>query len=334
MLHCACASGLLRQDRMALGFLRKRISKPVAIQTYLNGAPVAGEHTNSLGADDRPRLPPSEAQVESGNVLPADSVIGRLPSTARSWWGRYNFVSDSWRKIECGSQTFFVRRSEQVWELCLLPSEQVRELDAPPPQARISRAISTEKSDSLVFAPRLPDRPLVFRPTGDFYVGAQERVVVYFRVPLWVVVCVPNPWRELLEMPLCQLSDTWFGPPTTEGQLCYAAGESWHAQLPEVSSESHARVRAEIVNPESSSMRVDRLKLRVGVLGLFATDASEAWTSDVRYFRTKGSDYVTMEVGSQLPICAPTAQLLSEPRRPNNQNVVMRALSQFFETDD
>jgi hypothetical protein len=55
------------------------------------------------------------------------------------------------------------------------------------------------------------------------YVPPAEIATIFVRSPLWLRIEVGDALIALQEVPMLRPSDTWFGPTTMEGELCYAS---------------------------------------------------------------------------------------------------------------
>jgi hypothetical protein len=184
-----------------------------------------------------------------------------------------------------------------------------------------------ERSESaLRLLPRLPDRPVVSRPDTPFYVLAGEEIRLFVSSPVWVHVLSGE--RELLEIPIYRPSDTWFGPSTREGEVCYASWTSGRTELAELPRRPHravATVRVE--NHTEKSVLVERLNIPVPYLALYAAADGSLWTQGVTLRMVEDGATAEIHIAKEGPPEAPGATRLADPREDADRNLLVRALS-------
>ncbi len=167
------------------------------------------------------------------------------------------------------------------------------------------------------FMPALADRPVVVRPEEALHVLPGASATILVGSQLWVRLLRGDPPSQLLDVPLFRPSDTWFGASTREGELCYASrtlARRVSAELP--SRPSRAVTSVAIENLAKEPLSVERIKLPVTHLSLYADEDRRLWTSAVRLVREGAGDagQVTIEQGP--PTHAGEVHLVSGPRVP------------------
>ncbi len=183
----------------------------------------------------------------------------------------------------------------------------------------------------IAIEPRLADRPVVARPERPFYVPARQQVTMFVGTPLWVAL-TPSATDHLIEeLPLVRPSDTWFGPDTTRGELCYASRTGCRLRFDDVVLRPHRAItEVTINNTARDELLVERLKLPVQHVGLYEADDGVLWTQDVELQRVEGQDLAPLRVKSGAPRAAAGRVCIAPPREHAGENLLVRAFSQLF----
>jgi hypothetical protein len=241
-----------------------------------------------------------------------------------------------------GPLALWVARVEGEWRIAFTASE-----DAMNPTVRVvlpcqgpdlmtldkvTRFAVSGSDETLWLRPALADRPIIGRPEKPFVVLPDDEVTVYISTPLWVRVEVGDPPRQLLEVPAYRPSDTWFGPDTTEGELCYAGRAAMRLSLDEVELRDHRAVTAvHIRNRGAEVLTVERLNLPVVYLSLHRDPDGELWTEDVVFERPAGQQVFQLLLReSARRRRASSDEELTPPRLPMPDRLSVRALASLF----
>ncbi len=257
------------------------------------------------------------------------------------WWGSFSVAERSVTQWQIGPLTLSVQRLAGEWRIgyqssdnpltdtlkyaSALSSEGLEQL------ANIERFAISEESDEIRLEPRTADRPIVFRPDLPFHVLPGEQATLYVGSPLWVAVSSPPSPKALLEIPSHRPSDTWFGPPTAEGELCYASRTFCRLALGEVTRRAHRAATAVVIrNPSNETLPILRLKLPMEQLGLFVSADGRLWTHDVILERGEGTEFAQLDIAEGAPRSAPDAKLLVHPRVGSGGNRMVRTFSSLF----
>jgi hypothetical protein len=154
---------------------------------------------------------------------------------------------------------------------------------------------------------------------------------VFVSSPLWVRIEVGDPPVKLQEIPIVRPSDTWFGPTTMEGELCYASRTYARLNLENIPVRVHRAITQIIIdNKADTQLLVERLNLPVPFLSLFEASNGFLWTEAVAMIRTRDTGMAAFQIGKRPPEEASAAKLVSEPREKPDQNMVIRAFGALF----
>lgn len=250
-------------------------------------------------------------EVPEGHVL--DCTLGPLSlQLGRS--------ADEWRVA-------FERGPEQDGAPAVDMNCRAGELDV----EGMGRYVFARTSAQLRLVPVLADRPVVIRPRQPVYLPSGESTTLYLSSPMFLRVEVGEPSVRLQEVAMVQLSDTWFGPSTREGELCYSGRTHARHSLEEVPRRPHRAITAvSIRNTAASPLPLEKLSLPVPVLSVYGCDDGSLWTQGLSLLRESETDLAEMKVDRHPPAAAPGARLLSAPRREAGRGGLVRAFSVLF----
>jgi hypothetical protein len=155
-----------------------------------------------------------------------------------------------------------------------------------------------------------------------------EKAALFVSTPLWLQV--KGEGQVLLEVPVRRASDTWFGPSTLEGELCYSTKTRAAVSVGNLDLLARRAVTpVQLMNRGDTPLRLERLKLPVPLLSLFGTDDGTLWTETVQMNREESSETATIDVRTGPPETATGADLLAAPRQQVDENPVMQVFSTF-----
>lgn len=256
------------------------------------------------------------------------------------WWGDFSIGTGESVLWDLGAVRFAVQRQELEWRIACRdrpggeqPDWQVSHLHeiAEDFEEHWERYVSGNTDMPLHIVPALADRPVVSRPSPPFTLFPGEEVRIYLSTPLWVQITTSDKGTMLKEFPLLPLSDTWFGPSTREGDLCYATRT--HARLELNATPLHvyrATTSLWLRNRASSSLVLERLNLPVTYLGLFHNGEGELWTEAIELLRDEDSDTAELKITPGSPEEIKAAQRISEPRAKSETGLLVRAFGSLF----
>ncbi|MCG3211793.1 MAG: hypothetical protein FOGNACKC_05439 [Anaerolineae bacterium] len=188
------------------------------------------------------------------------------------------------------------------------------------------------QTDALVqLTPLLADRPFVTRPIVPMFVPAGEETSIFISSPLWVAVEVGAPPRRLQEIAVYRPSDTWFGPSTMEGELCYASRTHGRLNFDNIPRQPHrAYTQVIIRNLAAGQLAIERFSLPVPYLSLFEAEDGLLWTELVTLAHTRDTEMATMQLEKAPPALAQNARQVASPRQHSGHNMLVRAFGSLF----
>lgn len=264
------------------------------------------------------------------------------------WWGRFEFREEHAGCWNVGPSTLWIYRSARSWHLVHLASNDslmdTASISSPDPiedtslsledlptDARHLRFSFLQTDSQCTLIPTLADRAVVVRPDTPLYILAGEAVTLYVSTPLWIRVEVGAPPRLLQEIPSFRPSDTWFGPSTREGELCYMVKTVGRLRLASLPFRLHRAITPIVVrNRGSDAMLVDSIQLPVQYLSLHEADNHFLWTEAVTLDRQDGGEMAAVRFERRPPSEAGETKRLRGPRLELRANMIVRTFSSIF----
>lgn len=262
-------------------------------------------------------------------------------SASTRWWGRTDFAVGQLRRWQVGTSTLWIERREFEWRLHQLerPGQNDTEVEAGTicsaddvdQDARLDRFAVSSSGMSLTVGPLLADRPLVVRPETPLYVPSGEDVTFYVSTPLWLKFEAGPPNRVLAERPSLRPSDTWFGPSTLVGELCYASRTAGRLKLTDLPRRPHRAITPmRIRNLAKDALLLQRVKVPVQYLTLYHSKSGGLWTQTATVLREQDGDLAALQLGRKAPAEAAGATLLAPPRQQAESHLALRAFTRLF----
>jgi hypothetical protein len=236
-------------------------------------------------------------------------------------------------RFDVGPSSVWIERRAQEWRLAHHtrpdPAESTERIEGPgdplaPDEGAIHlRCPAPDDSTAVTIVPRAADRPVVIRPETTMRLLPGAKSTLFVTTPAWLELRARSP---LLELPSFRPSDTWFGPNTTEGELCYASTTSGRLEL-ETLPIHPARVATALTveNESDEALIIERVKLPMLHLSVFVGRDGRLWTESVDVTKKGDGEAPVTRIGQSPPPVAEAARELGEPRQRDRNNVVLRA---------
>ncbi len=253
------------------------------------------------------------------------------------WWGSYEIPVAMGGRWRIGPSEFLVRRTEREWRI-LRPAQDDPEslgvevdvpveVDEEIPGAEVVRFGFRDTKPKLTLRPLTADRAVVVNPRDPFELPPREEATLYVGISLWAGLFTGGEHgKQLIEFPLQRPSDTWFGPSPREGELCYAGRIKAHLQLQRLTGAPHRAVSVvRIRNRASSGLSLQKLRIPMPTMSLFADADGRLWTEAVTMERMQEGDHAVLKLGRGAPEQAGPATPVSGPRVHSDKGLLFRA---------
>ena len=256
-----------------------------------------------------------------------------------AWWGTYDLSDKGSLQKQIGPLLIEVKQLKNEW--CIYYEQQNELLDAieenQPEVIDFSfdedmfkeRYVLDEFPPKVTLIPALADRPFVTRPSTPFYIPSRQSVVIYVSTPLWVKIGVGEEDFQLTEIPTIRPSDSWFGPNTIRGELCYASRTKARLSVDELPKRYHRAITPiEIINKDDSHLLLEKINLPVPYLHLYEIAGKYLWTQGVRMVRKEEDEPALLEILKGPPSqAADGAVFLSESRKETVEDNIIKIIS-------
>lgn len=259
------------------------------------------------------------------------------------WWGEFDIPVDSGAQWHIESLRLAIHHMEKEWQisyqrdgndeaLANKVSFSRGEFDAAS-FASTTRHIFKKATTKLELKPQLADRTVVTRPATPISLAPGEEVTLYISSPLWVQFEIAGKSENILEdIAIHRPSDTWFGPSSREGELCYASKTGGRINLDKLPVRpTRAITPLMVVNRASDKLLIDRVALPVPLLSLYATPEGFLWTQPATLIRDDDGDMAELKLGKDAPKEAKGAERINKPRQQPEKGMLVRAFSSIFE---
>ena len=201
-------------------------------------------------------------------------------------------------------------------------------LDADDAALHTSRYSFGDTEPRIALQPALADRPVVSRPEHPLYVPPEESVTLYLSTGLWIQITLPDSERKLQEVPSFRMSDTWFGPSTVDGELCYATRTAGRLRLDALPRRDHRAVTPlRIRNTAADPLALERVQLPVQYLALYTAPNGQLWSQAVTMTHSADQEGADVQIRSGPPADARTADLLQPPRETTKKGLFTSTFS-------
>ncbi|QOC22489.1 hypothetical protein IC757_16015 [Wenzhouxiangella sp. AB-CW3] len=253
-----------------------------------------------------------------------------------AWWSPRDVSGGQSLQFSLGPLAMMLGHGEDEWSLKIESSEESAD-DGDNTRVRVRKGLPDEaderfvhagQSDQVVLSPRLADRPVVIRPRQPVYLLAGQQITLYLSTPIWLRVEVSDPPVLLKEFPVLRMSDTWFGPSTREGELCYAGRTQARHNLAELPQRPHRAITPMTIHNESAQpVPLEKISLPVPMLSLYGAGDGSLWTQRVTLTLEDQAEQARVKVDSNLPEVQRKLDRLAGPRIEGGRSGMTRALN-------
>ena len=263
--------------------------------------------------------------------------------TSRShvWWGTFSLDENQSGRWRIESVVFWIERLPTEWRIAyesgdeaaegkvevVLPLTKLQEYGS---QAKVTRFGVGKTESTVKLTPALADRPVVIRPETPLYILPEREITFFVSSPLWVRIESGDPPVLLQDVPVFRPSDTWFGPTTMEGELCYANRVYGRLTLEDLRFRPYRAVTVVYLkNYGSESILLERLNLPVPNLSLYESGDGHLWTQPVT-LEMGTNQKVGLELKEVAPAEARKPKLISGPRQKAEKSLLSRAVKSLI----
>lgn len=255
------------------------------------------------------------------------------------WWNPVSLeIGQCWHYV-VGPLALYFRREASEWQFGLdreqVGDAQHRTLSSSmaclPASLLMQRFIFRSSPQSFCLKPKLLDRSVVVKTRQPVSIPPGEQSVFYISSPVCIELQLQEPDYVLQEVLVQRLSDTWFGPSTQEGELCYADRTHARHSKAELPLRPHRAVTPiTIVNRASRMLTIDKLSIPVPYLGLYGLPDGSLWTDPIVLEHQDGVGLTRFRIDRQLPEGIGQHHQLGGSRLHMERHGLIRAFADMF----
>lgn len=270
---------------------------------------------------------------------------------ATPWWTTYTVEAHHGGRWQIGPRTLWLFHGLDEWRVMHRQSDDPMEgtstvrvpipeaewtsvLDPDLPEEQTVRFSFRHADGHVALHPALADRPIVARPENPTHIPSGEEITLYVSTPLWIRIELGRAANATHEIPSSRPSDTWVGPSTREGELCYATRTTGRIRLDHLPLRPHRAVTPLLIrNRASDALLLERVQLPTQHLALYESPDHGLWTQAVTLHREEGREGADVRITPGAPRQIAKARRIAEPRQAPKQNLVMstfKTLGAFF----
>jgi hypothetical protein len=259
-------------------------------------------------------------------------------SKIQTWWEPAEVAPGERLECQLGTLKLSIGHADDEWSLT---TSAIAEDEASAsatfksarglPDAIDERFVHAGESNQVTLLPMLADRPVVIRPRQPVFLLSGQTITLYLSTPVWLKIMVGEPPVLLKELPALRLSDTWFGPNTREGELCYAGRTHARHDPKELPDRPHRAITPlTIHNKAAGPLPLEKISLPVPMLALYGDAGGKLWTQAVTLTREGQSDLASVRIDSSQKANGPELTRLAGPRQEPGRGGMTRAFSLLF----
>tara|TARA_R110001592_G_scaffold363398_2_gene687935 strand:+ start:5458 stop:6252 length:795 start_codon:yes stop_codon:yes gene_type:complete len=263
--------------------------------------------------------------------MPMASKKQTQPLSHMALWATSWEVDDRPLRVDLGNLTLVAAKLSHEWQLNYRWHAREEKggfsVDyisaAAEPEGVINRIAMEAMTGALKLRPCLADRPVVIRPYAPLTIPGHHKITLYVSTPLWLAVEFSD--RVKRELPSHQLSDTWMGALTGQGELCY--GSHTHARLDRdmlPNRPFRAISPITIHNKSNGDCTLERLSIPAPFLSLFAQD-DQLVTEPLSITMDAEKSEGVVRIGKLAD-----ATLINRPRKTSDRGILISAWENLF----
>lgn len=255
----------------------------------------------------------------------------------KKWWGEIDFELNETKTWRIGMRKISAQRKNTEW---LIWNQEIEEESFE--ELVLEGEISVDNSISLIpqrylvektqkyltASPRLADRAFIVRPNSTLNILPGEKIELYVSTPLWLALYNHSGTLPISDLPLWQPSDSWFGPNTMVGELCYSHFTEAKVTLDNIHKRSHRAITTiSISNEHDELLAIERISLPTPFLNLYVDATHQFWTDKVSLIHHLDGDRPSFDIKNFTKESNKTdLTLISPAREVADANTFMRSI--------
>ena len=257
-----------------------------------------------------------------------------------AWWQPQELAINACWHYRLGPLHVYVQRQAQQWLLAYEYNTEEKAdplfnnaVNMIPVHLTCQRYLFKQSPAIYQLLPQLLDRPIVVKTFQPVSLPPNEQTTFYISSPVSVRLTLKQPDIVLQDIIVQRLSDTWFGPSTQVGELCYADKSNARHTKAELPQRSYRAITPVTIHNNSSKMlSIDKISVPVPYLSLFALPDGNLWTNPITLKHEELEPLTHFRTGKLSASDAAGATLLSEPMLKSEKHNLFRAFADILTT--
>lgn len=259
------------------------------------------------------------------------------PAALRIWLQPQQLAVGDCLHYRVGPLTLHLQRQQEAWlfgsETSAVDSDtpilDVNTSHCLPEALSTARFMFQQSPEQVQLSPSLLDRPVVVKTRQQVSIAPGEQATFYISSP--VVVNVNLKALLLASMPVQRLSDTWFGPDTQRGELCYADKTHARHSLHDIPNRPHRVVTpVRVINQAATLLTLDKISIPLPFLAIYGQADGSLWTDTVQFIHEQTQGLTRFTLIPALPEPYNRDWCLAKAQQHIVQHGLFRAFSGIF----
>ncbi len=234
---------------------------------------------------------------------------------------KHKFQPDETKLIDIGCVQLSATRKSEGWHLITTDNCPNDDIDLST-DATLSDYFQTGNSNTLIIAPALPVKPLVFKGTG-LNVLPNQKLTFFLKIPLAFQIYFSKIQSEnlLKEITYKRLSDTWFGEPDS-GEPAFSLGREYFLDIGDIKITDFEAICPVVVhNTSSVILNVQRLIIRDENITLYKNE--DKIVTSVVNVEYKGNEVASaVDYNYSRQYNGEKQEILAKPRNTSGKNLL------------
>jgi hypothetical protein len=257
--------------------------------------------------------------------MPARNLTIMTPEDLK-WWGEIHFDIGQSRAWRFGSLYVRITRNLTEWQLeyhrprhqdAYMQDWETLDIEMPFSEpTTLERYLFGRTSDKISLYPRLANRSVIVKPINPIYIPPGQQGTMFVSTPLWMAGFVEGQKEPIFDIAINRPKDSWFGPDTKKGELCYATPVDGRTDIKQLEPLAFRAVTPiHFHNTSNSMMLLRRMNLPVPALPLFHnSDTGRLWTSQIKVIQDAPNRPPRIKIENRTPPQAAQVAFIQPPR--------------------
>jgi len=253
------------------------------------------------------------------------------------FWATHQLSANEVGSWKIGPLELWIKRYANEWRLYTRTQGssaqkemniQIPYTDEIPPNLEVHRFGVDKTVDHLSFHPTLANRPVVVRPEKAFHLPPREEVTIFISHSVWLSLSYGTQQNTLMTIPVHRPSDTWFGPSSEEGELCYSARTKAKLRFEELDFFPYRAVTKIVLkNKSHRELFLERIKVPFQYLSLYVSKQQIFFTDTLVVTRVENDKQIKIEFEAPPKEEAGDCLLIHKPQKKDERTFLIKALA-------